>query len=102
MFQVSGIWADVMRPGIRGENTQHDTDWWIAYQKEIEFAFGVLSGLKLAIEVTSTDDGVVVYDPSFKMNNLYKKNRESYRQARDEHLKTVISKTSNMKLESSK
>jgi hypothetical protein len=46
-FLISAIWIDIMRAGSN-EDTLDDKQWWEQHNKEINFAFRVLSGLGLA------------------------------------------------------
>jgi hypothetical protein len=46
-FLISSIWIDIMRTGSN-EDTLDDKQWWERHNKEINFAFRVLSGLGLA------------------------------------------------------
>jgi hypothetical protein len=92
MLQISGIWADVMRMGLQGDNDKPDNQWWIEHQKEIEFAFGVLAGLGLAHESGTAEDGTVVWTPSRTMKRLHRYSRfyYGYREARDKHLQANL------------
>jgi hypothetical protein len=92
MLEISGIWTDVMRTGPQGDNHQSDAEWWLAHQKEIEFAFGVLSGLGLANPSGKADDGTVSWKPSRSMKRLHRYSRlhYDYRHARDKHLQANL------------
>lgn len=59
-FGISPIWVDVKRIGLPiDESGQHDAEWWIEHQSEINFAFKVLAGLGLAeCKVFSNDEKV--------------------------------------------
>jgi hypothetical protein len=46
-FLISATWIDIMRAGSN-EDTLDDKQWWEQHNKEINFAFRVLSGLGLA------------------------------------------------------
>ena len=88
MLQISGIWIDVIRIAFDDDNHQSDAEWWLAHQKEIEFAFGVLSGLGLANVSGKDEDGTVLWQPSRSMKRLHRYSRlhYRYRHARDERL----------------
>jgi hypothetical protein len=56
-FGISPIWVDVMRIGLPiDESAQHDAEWWIEHQSEVNFAFKVLGGLGLAECAVFSDD----------------------------------------------
>jgi hypothetical protein len=92
LIQISGIWADVMRMGIEAENNQTDAEWWLGHQKEIAFAFKVLSGLGLANQGGQTKDGKVVWNPSNPMKRLHRHGWQyyRYRNARDKRLQADL------------
>ena len=92
MLQISGIWIDVMRMAFGDDNHQSDAEWWLAHQKEIEFAFGVLSGLGLANASRKDEDGAVLWQSSRSMKRLHRYSRlhYRYRHARDERLQAGL------------
>jgi hypothetical protein len=62
------------------------------HQKEIEFAFGVLSGLGIANASGKDEDGAVLWQPSRSMKRLHRYSRlhYRYRHARDERLQASL------------
>lgn len=93
MLQISAMCTDIMREGLRADETRDDVSWWIEKQKEIEFAFGVLEGMGLANRVTAPGENEVsIWSPSRMMKRIYgsERNHRRYRRARDEQLRTIL------------
>jgi hypothetical protein len=81
-----------MRIAFQGEDHQSDAEWWLAHQKEIEFALGVLSGLGLANRSGKDKNGSVLWKPSRRMRYLHRYSSLHYgcRRARDKHLQASL------------